>query len=507
MGSLKMTQDIKTIQSDLANIVQQVNNTMSQVSIQNIINTYKRVRFKSGIYNIDLSSGVGLNVNTGNVIEFENGAILQAIGGNLGNYKILAINNVNNVIIKNPTIIGERDTHIGTTDEWGMGISIQISQNIKITNASCSKCWGDGIYIGDLNENLIFENTICDSNRRQGISLISCKNLTMKNTKLTNTSGTLPSCGLDIEPNPTTVYGLENINIENIYTDNNNNAGIAIYLMYSKNTDKIISINIKNHIDKNSINGMYIGCADKLIGSINIEKPIWKDNKSQALIIEDWSSTSPLVNIINPLIINPHRTTTTALLSSAKTGSAISIYRSSNDTVASSFGNVIIDNPTIINDTVNIFANISIVDTISNRPLENILIRNPIFSGIYQRNMASFVTNDMMKVTDYYQQHILSAAYAMQDGDVVKYFTNQNATTSYLINLASATQIGCKIIIEVKTAQNIQIYPNTHQINGYTTGTQRMNSNTVGSKLIIEKTSATLWDVTYKTGVWTVALP
>lgn len=82
-----------------------------------------------------------------------------------------------------------------------MGIMILHSHNIKVLGTTIYDCWGDGIYISGFSTDITITSATCDGNRRQGISVISGSNILIRSCTCSNTSGTLPSCGINIEPN------------------------------------------------------------------------------------------------------------------------------------------------------------------------------------------------------------------------------------------------------------------------------------------------------------------
>ena len=118
-----------------------------------------------------------------------------------------------------------------------MGIDIRDSQNIRISNMKISKC-GDAIYLGNnnnfSNSDIVLSNIIMNDNRRQGVSVITAKNLNANNLTIKNTSGTGPASGIAIEPNNNKSH-LENLTFKNITTENNKGAGIQITLKFYKN--------------------------------------------------------------------------------------------------------------------------------------------------------------------------------------------------------------------------------------------------------------------------------
>ena len=155
--------------------------------------------FNSGsTYAID--TDVSLLPESNSTIDL-NGAKLKAIPNGLDYYEVIMIQNKKNVVVKNGTIVGDRDDHTGLTGEWGHGIYVHSSDNVHIDNMSISDCWGDGIYVGDQSTNVKIENCTIDNNRRQGISIVEAQDVIVTNNLIKNTNGTAPQAGIDIEPN------------------------------------------------------------------------------------------------------------------------------------------------------------------------------------------------------------------------------------------------------------------------------------------------------------------
>ncbi|MBB5179376.1 hypothetical protein HNQ44_000800 [Planomicrobium koreense] len=262
------------------------------------------VHIPKGIYLIDAIKSIVLRDNIN--LEFEKGAILQAIPNNEESYEIIRIHNVKNVgILGSAELVGERGKHTGTTGEWGFGVSIKGSNNIMIENIKISDCWGDGIYIGSTSrqkysKNIKILNPILNNNRRQGISIISAINLYIYNAVITNTNGTPPQSGLDIEPNYNTDQ-VKNINIINLATKNNIGYGLIIGLGKLKGSPEPVSIyidkigNIKDRYAVKGTEGLngnikfggYYYLTDKEI----VSKPIVKEITNNATQVKGKAST------------------------------------------------------------------------------------------------------------------------------------------------------------------------------------------------------------------------
>lgn len=101
------------------------------------------------------------------------------------------------------TLEGDRNKHVGTSGESGMGIYVASSQNIVIEGVTTKECWGDGFYIGGSAgcQNVTFCNVTGDHNRRSGLSAVSVSGLMIRNSTFRNNRGTLPEAGINLEPN------------------------------------------------------------------------------------------------------------------------------------------------------------------------------------------------------------------------------------------------------------------------------------------------------------------
>lgn len=205
----------------------------------------------------------GLTIPANRKLIFQKNTTLQIEDNDLAEYQLLRVHDVSNVQILNARLLGDRQGHFGTTGEWGHGISIRGSSNIYIIHFHISDFWGDGIYIGRMGDtpstNINIKNGICDNNRRNGISLTSGKGIAILNTTVSNSNGTLPMYGVDIEPNTNIDY-IENVKISKLRSFNNQEGGLLISLNKLKGNDnKNVSIIINDFIDRDSSIGLRIG--------------------------------------------------------------------------------------------------------------------------------------------------------------------------------------------------------------------------------------------------------
>lgn len=174
-------------------------------------------------------------------------------------YGLIYIENVKNVDVYFANLVGDRDQHLDTKGEWGMGIFIRSSENININNPQISEMWGDGIYIGNLNQpskNIEVNGAFIDNNRRNGISIIAGEKINIKNSVISNTNGTIPEYGIDIEPNkPDDV--LKDIVLSNNTTYNNSKGGLIFGLdNLQGGISEPVDVTVNNHIDYYSDKGI-----------------------------------------------------------------------------------------------------------------------------------------------------------------------------------------------------------------------------------------------------------
>lgn len=185
-------------------------------------------------------------------IEFDlNGSKLIIKENSSPYYSAITIQNVNNVILKNGTIVGDKEKHtfVADNDQWGFGISIKDASNIGINNIEIYDTIGDGIYISKIKENpkdiRIFNCNIYKT-RRQGISIISGENLKIYNNEIHDIFGKNPQSAINVESNNSN----QNINNVEIYYNKLYNLGGTYAIKIQKN---IYSADVYNNEINQSI--------------------------------------------------------------------------------------------------------------------------------------------------------------------------------------------------------------------------------------------------------------
>lgn len=188
-------------------------NLMTLSTSNNLTHIYiEEKTFKISLFNTEGSVENYEGVRIPSNVYIHNSATIKALPSDIEKTAIFLIHGNSNVTVDGGELIGDIETHIGDSGEWGYGISLVGASNITIKNITISKCWGDGINIqaiGSTGEeathckNITIDNVKCLSNRRQGMSIEGCIGALIINSEFSDTGSiksTNPGAGIDIEP-------------------------------------------------------------------------------------------------------------------------------------------------------------------------------------------------------------------------------------------------------------------------------------------------------------------
>ena len=235
----------------------------------------KNVLVPAGNYYV----GENITLESDTTLEFMENAIATKIPTEESLYRMFDMFRVENVTIKNAKIVGDMSNHLGTSGEYGYPIYIAESENVSILNCDISEAWGDGVYIGlrymsnpqKTTKNITVDNCYLHNNSRNGLTIGTGNNITIKNTKITDTNRVSPQAGIDIE--------IENDEAENLYLSNillenlileNNYLGINLNLNKLSNATNINNISYRN-ITLNNCNYAITYYGGNPAGLLNIE--------------------------------------------------------------------------------------------------------------------------------------------------------------------------------------------------------------------------------------------
>ncbi|HEX5306320.1 MAG TPA: right-handed parallel beta-helix repeat-containing protein [Dyella sp.] len=177
-----------------------------QAAINSLPSTGGTVTVPAGRYMINALSSIRMRSHTR--LKLDPSAQLVAIPNNQGRSYVVRVWGVSDVEVTGGQIIGERVKHIGTSGEWGMGVDVRSSKNVYLHDFKVSDCWGDGVYVGANGSAgnavpstyVTINHIVSNNNRRQGLSLTVVDKVFVYNSIFSNTHGTAPQAGIDIEP-------------------------------------------------------------------------------------------------------------------------------------------------------------------------------------------------------------------------------------------------------------------------------------------------------------------
>lgn len=134
--------------------------------------------------------------------------------------------------------------------EWRMTLSIRGSKNVNVFGLTLKDSGGDGIYVNGskeltYSENVHLRDIVCENHYRQGISVISAENLIVENCTFSNTWGTPPCSGLDIEPDLAD-QRIKNVHFCGCQFVDNAGDGIEVFLAHTTDETEDVTIRFDN---------------------------------------------------------------------------------------------------------------------------------------------------------------------------------------------------------------------------------------------------------------------
>lgn len=150
--------------------------------------------------------------------------------------------------------------------EWRHALSFESVSNIGIYGIHTDNSGGDGIYLGRGNrekpycENVVIRDVVSTNNNRQGMSIVSAKDVTVESSVFANTQGTLPQAGIDFEPDQPWER-LENIVVRDSVFFRNRGAGVQFFLWNMTEESVPVSVRIENSTFRGNTIGLLIARA------------------------------------------------------------------------------------------------------------------------------------------------------------------------------------------------------------------------------------------------------
>lgn len=134
--------------------------------------------------------------------------------------------------------------------EWRHVLCLKSCAGVQVTDLTLADSGGDGIYLGVARRGVpcsevVIRDVVCTNNYRQGISVISARNLLIENCTLADTWGSAPEAGIDFEPNHESEE-LFNCVMRNCVSANNRGDAYTFYLRPLRAASRPISIRLEN---------------------------------------------------------------------------------------------------------------------------------------------------------------------------------------------------------------------------------------------------------------------
>jgi hypothetical protein len=206
--------------------------------------------------------------------------------------------------------------HASDGSEYRHCLNIEGASNVTISGISCNQSGGDGLYIGAASgqgspsQNVTISDSIFDQNFRQGFSLISGQHIFVYRSYFTNTSGTNPEAGIDIEPNnPSNAAG--DVHIEDSFTTGNAGPGVKVALWQVTGASQTVDVTIlRHHSSANQQSGYDANNNDvspNAQGRVLVQDSFSENDGDYGALGRWYQANGPALIFQNLTISNPHQ--------------------------------------------------------------------------------------------------------------------------------------------------------------------------------------------------------
>ena len=182
------------------------------------------------------------------------------------------------------------------------------ASNVTISGISCNDSGGDGLYLAS-STNVTVEDCIFNNNRRQGSSITGGVNhVHYLRDHFTNTNGTAPQSGIDVEPNAPGGFLLD-VNITDCYTDNNAGDGLMVSLWMLNSSSQPVGVTVlRNHSTGNQRYGYFANNNDpsNASGTILIQDSFSDQSGSYGAVGRFYAANGASLTFQNLTVTNPH---------------------------------------------------------------------------------------------------------------------------------------------------------------------------------------------------------
>lgn len=215
-------------------------------------------------------------------IVFEKGAVVQALKGSFLGVEdsLFTADRKENITLRGDGaewVMRKEDYRKApyVDAQWRHCLALLSCRNVKVSGLRLARSGGDGIYVGRSGkkdarpgcEDIHIKDVVCDDNYRQGISVITVKNLLIENSTLQKTGGHAPMAGIDFEPNERDEF-LINCVVRNCTF--RGNAGYGMLFALHMIGTKPVSIRVENCTCEQNKEGSLWVLAPKAEGRIEL---------------------------------------------------------------------------------------------------------------------------------------------------------------------------------------------------------------------------------------------
>ncbi|REA63495.1 hypothetical protein DSL64_03340 [Dyadobacter luteus] len=425
-----------------------------------------------------------------------------------GEFMVMMYDKRNITIIGKNVIFSDIKANYTSGEQRHMFL-MQGASNIHIEGIAANDGGGDGFYIGSgsqkYSENITLINCSADNNRRQGLSIISGKNITIDNCIFSNTKGTAPGAGIDIEPNYSDEV-LTGIRIINAKTVNNEGAGLVLALGALANSGTFVDILVTGHNDQGSFYGALVSKGQGVLkGSIIIENSTWSNNTYSGFVANNYGIGFPRVVLNQCTAYNSNTINNTSPI----LGSAMRVYREDNEAGDQYIGNIKFVYPHIIDNraTRQVQKGIACQDTQAGGLIKAVQIIDAKQEGI--PTDLHFTTTGEISIIDNFEHNIFDMGTGNRTVafyNYARFWHNKTSLGPRDLTLFKAWTGFPDVTVEVTSANKITIIPDaTDSILPLSpTVGKKVSSSTVGSRITLSKKSADSWFIKEMIGPWVV---
>lgn len=457
-------------------------------------------------------------VKDGTTLVFDPGVVIHAIATLGVNDRLINIADANQVTIYGNGALIDMESQY-TSGDQRHGIDIVGSGLVHVEGLRVNNCAGDGIHIsgsrtGATNScsNVTIRGCIVDSNRRDGMSVVSAIGCLVDGGLALNAGqggagGSAPQGGISVQPGASN-HSIRNVVIRNVGTRNNAaGPGVAVGAGAFNNTGNPFEVLVEGHHSQEDLTGFqvhsFINSVTASPGWIRYRNGSLVESGIAAIAVRNYGETCPHIEIDSPYIVDPN----TSANVSTKFGAGILVHREVADGGETNIGNVTIKDAIIIDTRATDLMRTGIyVDDEDTDAMVNVNILDPV-----RIDWAATVANTSkirFQGAGLIREGEADLSFATGTGTIGEGSwnrqTNEGAVGTVTLTLADAPRVGYPDLeFEVVTDEALVIAVDPSDVllpGGGTAGS--ISSRVVGSTLRVRRIGANTWAVVAQSGTW-----